>query len=92
MNGHEQEKFMSTLSAYILYKLFHVTKKAFYVFIMQGAAQKQNALRTILLLFGDVVAAALRTNFFICLFLFIYFFFSVQISRLLEYGNPTSLR
>jgi len=73
-NGHEQEKFMSTFSAYVLYKLFHVKKKAFYVFIMQGAARKQNALRAILLLFGDVVAAALRTNFFSFVYFILIFF------------------
>ena len=65
---------MSTFSAYVLYKLFHVKKKAFYVFIMQGAARKQNALRAILLLFGDVVAAALRTNFFSFVYFILIFF------------------
>lgn len=71
---YEQEKFVSPVSAYLPYKLFHVAIKAFWVFVTQGrAAEKKNALRAILLLFGDVVAAARHTNFF-RLFIHVFFF------------------
>lgn len=69
-------------------KYFLLRQKAFYLFVVQGPEtypDVQHSLKAIFLLFGDVLVAAPRTNFS-------FFIFSVQILRLLEYGNPTSQR